>query len=135
MKKVYYIQEGSNIIGKGRIKIGASSRPFERLKALQIGNPDPLYLISVGHYGETEQERHDHYAAYRIGNSEWFWPGEKLVAYLVSGGQFPDWRGWDDDWDDSEFVPRATEQMVRDEIDQWHEQKTYWDEHPEEWDL
>jgi len=78
---IYFIQEGSNVIGKGRIKIGWSRTPLSRLAALQTGNPDPLYLVWTCGIND-ERYYHGWFSDYRIGTSEWFWPGEKLVDVL-----------------------------------------------------
>jgi len=40
---VYFIQSGKN----GSIKIGEAQNTKERLKQLQIGNPEKLYLIGI----------------------------------------------------------------------------------------
>lgn len=103
---IYYIQEWSNIIGLGHIKIGYSKQPLKRLRTLQGRSPRELHLLSVEYGGRArESELHRKFAHLRVGNSEWFDPGEPLLTWLISS--LPGWRGWDPDWDDRDFVPRA----------------------------
>lgn len=91
---VYFMQEGSEVIGKGRIKIGWSQNPLRRLETLQAGNPDQLYLILVTPQ-RSEKAAHNRFQSYRIGATEWFWPGDELVAAITNSWKdVADYEGW-----------------------------------------
>lgn len=70
LKKVYFIfQEGDD----NRCKIGKSKDPGKRVKQLQTGNPDKLYVYKTfDGYTKEESELHQLFADKRISESEWF---------------------------------------------------------------
>lgn len=74
---VYFIQAGQD----GPIKIGVSDSVFDRLKALQTGNPEPLRLIAAV-IGDTQDELalHRRFRRQRL-IGEWFRPSKKLLEY------------------------------------------------------
>lgn len=75
---VYFIQQSKH----GPIKIGKANNPRSRMRDLQIGNPDKLYLlVAVGEHHATEPELHEHFASLRM-YGEWFKPGKKLLRYI-----------------------------------------------------
>lgn len=112
---VYFIQERSSVIGKGRIKIGYSRDPLRRIKELRPLNGGPIFLLAIEPGGYYEEWlAHDRFSHCRIWGTEWFWPTTDLVLYLVSG--IPGWRGYDSEWDSSSFLPLITETRVLEEI-------------------
>lgn len=70
LKKVYFIfQEGDD----DRCKIGKSKDPSKRVKQLQTGNPDKLYVYKTfDGYTKEESELHQLFADVRIPGTEWF---------------------------------------------------------------
>ena len=101
---IYFIQEWSNVIGIGHIKIGYSHNPLDRIKSLQGRSPRELHLIGVEAGGRAQEVLlHKRFAHLRVGSSEWFEPEEPLLTYLISA--LPDWEGWNPDWDSTRFVP------------------------------
>lgn len=74
---VYAIQE----METGRIKLGISKNPNERIKQLQTGNSNTLMLIGYhkaeNHY-ESEKMNHDENKNHRI-RGEWFTEDAKLI--------------------------------------------------------
>jgi hypothetical protein len=73
---VYFIQRG----GDGPIKIGTTSNKLRsRLREVQIGSPDPLYLI--GHIRGLEADVHIRFQRYRI-SGEWFEPHEDILNFV-----------------------------------------------------
>ena len=77
---VYFIQEEET----GRIKIGFSENPFQRLKELQTGNSSKMTLIGQIEGGADEENNiHREFAEERIReNGEWFRPSERLTNYI-----------------------------------------------------
>lgn len=76
---VYFIQQGDD----GPVKIGVATDPQERLGALQIGNPDPLYLRqAVPGSFPLEYELHSRFGEWHV-RGEWFGGGETSVAILA----------------------------------------------------
>lgn len=66
-----------------RVKIGYSRDPWERLRDLQQGCPDPLRILAVmpGGYKE-EQGLHRLFGAYRLrANGEWFRTAPPVMAW------------------------------------------------------
>jgi hypothetical protein len=73
---VYFIQRGAN----GPIKIGTTSgRLRTRLKEIQTGSPEPLYLI--GHVRGLEKDVHVRFRRHLI-SGEWFEPHEDIVDFV-----------------------------------------------------
>jgi hypothetical protein len=76
-EKVYFIfQKGDN----SKCKVGYSKNPEKRLKQLQTGNPDKLYIYKTVKGGKNEEDMlHDYLEDVRIGNTEWFKISKKEV--------------------------------------------------------
>jgi hypothetical protein len=76
---VYFIQAG----GDGPIKIGVAEDPRTRLRKLQCGNYETLYLIAQipGSY-EEEFSLHRRLESHRI-RGEWFAPSEDVYRELA----------------------------------------------------
>lgn len=79
---------------KGPIKIGCSSMPQERLKAVQIWSPVFLEIVAIvdGHV-TLENFLHRHFLADRL-HGEWFAWSEELQSVLdhaVTHGDLPEW--------------------------------------------
>ena len=76
MQYVYAISDGYNI------KIGVSKHPEKRIKQLNTGNAESLYLL--GYFeGDRKLEKyiHDNFRKVRF-NGEWMYPTEELLDYL-----------------------------------------------------
>ena len=73
MVKTYFSQGVSG----GPIKIGLSTDPEKRVKVMQTGNPDELFLIGYIE-GDLEKELHHYYADIRL-NGEWFIATPELI--------------------------------------------------------
>jgi hypothetical protein len=83
---IYFIAAGHN----GPIKIGSAKRPDERLKELQTGSPQTLYILAVREGDRnTEAAFHQVFEPHRI-RGEWF-KREPIEQYLegVYGTQMP----------------------------------------------
>lgn len=80
---VYFIQEGAD----GPVKIGVGMGGcFDRLSALQTGNPRALVLRGTVPGGrELEAALHEHFAAHLV-RGEWFEPVPELLALIASLG-------------------------------------------------
>jgi hypothetical protein len=75
---LYFIQCGE----AGPIKIGASSRPLNRLRDLQVANPAPLKLLAHIHTAPSEERRlHAELNAHRV-RGEWFEPHPEVLAVV-----------------------------------------------------
>jgi hypothetical protein len=73
---VYFIQRGAD----GPIKIGTTTYKLTaRLRDIQIGSPDPLYLI--GHILGSEKDTHIRFKKYHI-SGEWFEPHEDILHFV-----------------------------------------------------
>lgn len=70
IKHVYFIfQEGNDSV----CKIGKSKESCNRIKQLQTGNPNKLYVYKIiNGYTEEESELHKRFAKFRITGTEWF---------------------------------------------------------------
>lgn len=67
----------------GPIKIGRSSRPDDRLKEVQFGNPWRVTLARIENgNGIAEIDWHKEFAEYAM-KGEWFAPNERLYNYLA----------------------------------------------------
>jgi hypothetical protein len=79
-RSIYFIRSGKN----GPIKIGLGT-PSERLKSLQTGNPEELFLIGVIPNGglKKELELHEMFREYNI-RGEWFEPCDELLGLIDS---------------------------------------------------
>lgn len=75
---LYFIESGEG----GPIKIGIARDPWERIETLQIGNPEPLRLLTLC-YSSQDEERQIHRVLKddRI-HGEWFVPSERLYAAI-----------------------------------------------------
>lgn len=71
------------IDGVGRVKIGISSNPTERIKQLNVGNPNELELVYVKRADkprhQSETELHTEFDNFRI-RGEWF--SDKVLKML-----------------------------------------------------
>jgi hypothetical protein len=75
---IYFIQQGED----GPIKVGYSTSPKERLKALQTASPYALHLFKVVEGNEEmEKQIHSRFAEVQL-QGEWFQPTESLLAYI-----------------------------------------------------
>ena len=74
---IYFIQNKS-----GNIKIGWSNSPHERLKILQTGSSDILYLIGcIRGTIKDEKKYHKIFKSLRI-NNEWFYSDDNLLQFI-----------------------------------------------------
>jgi hypothetical protein len=74
--KVYFIRAGD------KIKIGFSTRPLDRLKALQTAHPGCLEIIGIMHGAFSLEGRlHEQFSRYRI-RGEWFRLSPEIVRYI-----------------------------------------------------
>ena len=66
---IYFIQSGGN----GAIKIGEAVNVEERLKQLQVGNPEQLFILKIlKHKPKTfETKLHKHFKNFHI-KGEWY---------------------------------------------------------------
>lgn len=81
---VYFVRSGD------RVKIGTSHKPKQRIRDLQIANPDGLEVLHTmpGTFAE-ERQLHKQFAAHRL-HGEWFHYSDEIRAYvegLKAGGQ------------------------------------------------
>lgn len=75
---VYFIQRGST----GPIKIGCASDAEARLRSLQTGCPDRLWLLLTLPGGQPQEaEFHRRFAADRL-RGEWFAPSSTLIQFI-----------------------------------------------------
>ena len=74
----YFVQDES-----GNIKIGKSINPKSRLIEFQVGNASKLTLLFYD-FGDREKKLHKKFNFFRIRNSEWFRPNEKLTQLINS---------------------------------------------------
>jgi len=84
---VYYIEFA------GRIKIGTSTNPRNRLASLPV---DRVRAFEPG-WRDLEQKRHLQFQETRLGNTEWFEPNEALETHMrrLSAGVPDPWAQWD----------------------------------------
>ncbi len=82
MKHVYFIfQEGDDFV----CKIGKSKESCNRIKQLQTGNPNRLYVYKIiNGYTEEESELHKRFAEFRITGTEWFHISKEDVDLAVT---------------------------------------------------
>jgi len=75
---VYFIQEGIN----GKIKIGYSSNPHERLKSHQTSNSNRLRILGIieGNL-ESEQLIQKRFEKYKV-TGEWYEPVDSLLTFI-----------------------------------------------------
>ena len=75
---VYFIQEGTT----GKIKIGYSSNPHERLKSHQTSNSSTLRILGIieGNI-ESEQLIHKRFEKFKV-TGEWFEPVDSLLTFI-----------------------------------------------------
>lgn len=80
-RRVYFIfQEGDDT----KCKIGKSKNPDERVKQLQTGNPNPLYIHkTLRGYTELETKIHADQAEKRIDKTEWFLISKEEVDEII----------------------------------------------------
>lgn len=75
---IYFIQEGN----EGKIKIGFSEDPKERLKTLKIANPNNLRIIFQYEGSEADERKiHRMFKNYNI-SGEWFEPSEEIMEFI-----------------------------------------------------
>ncbi len=82
---VYFIQQGAD----GPVKIGIAANPEKRLRQLQSGNPDRLYVRAIVRTAEPdrlEKDLHGRFGQHRMGG-EWFHPTADLMAYMDEHGE------------------------------------------------
>ena len=78
IKYIYFIEEGLD----GKIKIGYSTNPSERLKTLQTSNPRTLrLLITIEGNEQDEKILHTKFSKYRL-QGEWFEPNEEILIFI-----------------------------------------------------
>jgi hypothetical protein len=74
---VYFIQAE-----RGEIKIGYSSRPYDRLRALQTNTISELRMLKVIEGAQSlEKELHERFKQHRV-RGEWFNPHKELLAFI-----------------------------------------------------
>lgn len=74
------------VADNGLIKIGSSYHEDERLKQLQTGSPEQLYLLLIDTENTLpEKVLHIRFAHLRH-HGEWFAPGAELCEYIESVG-------------------------------------------------
>ena len=80
-KQIYFIfQEGD----ENRCKIGKSKDVNDRVKQLQTGNPDKLYVYrTVEGYTSEENEIHKMLNHLRIDKSEWFYLNKQQLDHIL----------------------------------------------------
>ena len=83
MTSTYFIQEAIS----GRVKIGKADSPEQRLRELQTGNPERLFVIGLLS-GNRERELHEMFAAERL-HGEWFQSSERLLWWIKTNSQCP----------------------------------------------
>lgn len=67
----------------GRVKIGTSLNPLQRLRDLQTGSSSPLRLLALFPGGRwAEQQFHKNHADRRL-DGEWFEDGDGYVSDLL----------------------------------------------------
>lgn len=77
---VYFVEA----IGSGRVKIGFTKSPEDRLGSIQTGCPFPLKLLAVVAGSEfDESELHERFASYRS-QGEWFRLEGELQAHITT---------------------------------------------------
>lgn len=79
LEYVYFIRAET-----GHIKIGVSTRPLDRLQALQTACPFKLEVIGLLQSGDaytTEAALHRQFASLRT-YGEWFLPDENMMKYI-----------------------------------------------------
>ena len=77
--RVYFVQAGY----EGPIKIGFSSDPAARLRALQVSSAVPLRLLATMTGGRREEyELHDRFQRHRL-EGEWFEPAAPILEYVA----------------------------------------------------
>jgi hypothetical protein len=74
--KTYFIQAND-----GRIKIGVSTKPENRLKQLQTAHSEPLVILLVVQ-GDIERKLHSQFAELRL-SGEWFKPESSLLTWIA----------------------------------------------------
>lgn len=73
----------------GQVKIGASDKPYLRLKALQTGSPVPLALERLIDGGvEDERALHGRFSGLRL-SGEWFQLAEEMEAFMATLAEPP----------------------------------------------
>jgi hypothetical protein len=76
---VYFIQSGCH----GPIKIGRGADPEKRLKELQTGSPQPLFLLgSIVGAPHNEGRLHHHFRGSQM-RGEWFRPTRGLLEFIA----------------------------------------------------
>lgn len=82
---VYFIQQGDE---HGPIKIGWSSNPERRLRALQLASAGPLRLLRKIHgCSGREHVLHHRFRHLRL-RGEWFRPAPDLYEYIRTAREF-----------------------------------------------
>jgi Meiotically up-regulated gene 113 len=80
---VYFLQAE----GTGRIRIGISRRPLERIKEIRAGSSETLRLVAMIRGGKDKEAfLHDLFADARI-HGEWFEATPDLVSYINAHAQ------------------------------------------------
>jgi len=75
---IYFIE------GAGKVKIGYSQSPEDRLKDLQVGSPVPLVLFARMRGGpETEAELHSKFR-WALSHGEWYYFTDALKTHIES---------------------------------------------------
>jgi hypothetical protein len=98
---VYFIQQGKG----GPIKIGSAANPLQRMKTLQTGSPDKLYLLKSFKAGpDLESHLHKIFKKYKL-NGEWYKPSTPILAYIF-GNQI------ENEVDDLKKAVKAFEKQV-----------------------
>jgi hypothetical protein len=93
---VYFVQE----VGSGRVKIGWSERPDERIREMQTANSHTLHLVGLfSGTSRDETDVHRSLASSRVqGHREWFYTTTEVrmeALRLCTGGV-----QWKDDEDE-----------------------------------
>jgi hypothetical protein len=76
--RIYFIQQGEN----GAIKIGYTTNPPKRLKALATASPYPLHVrLVIEGSKKLEKDLHNKFAQWQL-DGEWFEPCQEIIDFI-----------------------------------------------------
>jgi hypothetical protein len=112
IQTLYFIQQGDN----GPIKIGVSTNPYQRLRALQVGSPQKLHLLKV--IEAEEIEVHKTFQHLRL-HGEWFRPKEDLLQFIQMSQEVEGF---------TPFTETPSFEEVREEVQEEVQEEEYYEE-------